>query len=383
MKKKIMIIFGTRPEAIKMASLVHSLKAQNKYFNVQVCVTAQHREMLDQVLKLFKIRPNFDLNLMTISQDLSSITSSMTNRLGNLLKKNRPNLVLVHGDTTTAFVAALTAFYNGVKVGHIEAGLRTNNLLSPFPEELNRQIISKIATYHFVPTILNKENLLRENIKKKQIILTGNTIVDSLSWALTRIKNNVKINKKITHSLNSLLNFDFNNKKFILITGHRRENFGCGFKNICYAIKKLAITYKDIQFVYPVHLNPKVKNYINVILNKIPNVHLITPQSYEIFIYLMQKSYLILTDSGGIQEEAPSLGKPVLIMRDVTERKEVISSGGAILLGANKEKIIKGVTSLLNNKKIYNRMSLTKNPYGDGRACKRIVKFLLKNYDKL
>jgi UDP-N-acetylglucosamine 2-epimerase (non-hydrolysing) len=383
MKKKIMIIFGTRPEAIKMASLVHSLKAQNKDFNVQVCVTAQHREMLDQVLKLFKIRPNFDLNLMTISQDLSSITSSMTNRLGNLLKKNRPNLVLVHGDTTTAFVAALTAFYNGVKVGHIEAGLRTNNLLSPFPEELNRQIISKIATYHFVPTILNKENLLRENIKKKQIILTGNTIVDSLSWALTRIKNNLKINKKITHSLNALLNFDFNKKKFILITGHRRENFGCGFKNICYAIKKLAITYKDIQFVYPVHLNPKVKNYINVILNKIPNVHLITPQSYEVFIYLMQKSYLILTDSGGIQEEAPSLGKPVLIMRDVTERKEVISSGAAILLGANKEKIIKGVSRLLNNKKIYNRMALTKNPYGDGRACKRIVKFLLKNYDKL
>ena len=383
MKKKIMIIFGTRPEAIKMASLVHSLKAQNKYFNIQVCVTAQHREMLDQVLKLFKIRPNFDLNLMTISQDLSSITSSMTNRLGNLLKKKRPNLVLVHGDTTTAFVAALTAFYNGVKVGHIEAGLRTNNLLSPFPEELNRQIISKIATYHFVPTILNKENLLRENIRKKQIILTGNTIVDSLSWALTRIKNNLKINKKITHSLNALLNFDFNKKKFILITGHRRENFGCGFKNICYAIKKLAITYKDIQFVYPVHLNPKVKNYINVILNKIPNVHLITPQSYEVFIYLMQKSYLILTDSGGIQEEAPSLGKPVLIMRDVTERKEVISSGGAILLGANKEKIIKGVSRLLNNKKIYNRMALTKNPYGDGRACKRIVKFLLKNYDKL
>ena len=383
MKKKIMIIFGTRPEAIKMASLVHSLKAQNKDFDVQVCVTAQHREMLDQVLKLFKIKPNFDLNLMTISQDLSSITSSMTNRLGNLLKKNRPNLVLVHGDTTTAFVAALTAFYNGVKVGHIEAGLRTNNLLSPFPEELNRQIISKIATYHFVPTILNKENLLRENIKKKQIILTGNTIVDSLSWALTRIKNNLKINKKITHSLNTLLNFDFNKKKFILITGHRRENFGCGFKNICYAIKKLAITYKDIQFVYPVHLNPKVKNYINVILNKIPNVHLITPQSYEIFIYLMQKSYLILTDSGGIQEEAPSLGKPVLIMRDVTERKEVISSGAAILLGANKEKIIKGVSRLLNNKKIYNRMALTKNPYGDGRACKRIVKFLLKNYDKL
>jgi UDP-N-acetylglucosamine 2-epimerase (non-hydrolysing) len=383
MKKKIMIIFGTRPEAIKMASLVHSLKAQNKDFNVQVCVTAQHREMLDQVLKLFKIRPNFDLNLMTISQDLSSITSSMTNRLGNLLKKNRPNLVLVHGDTTTAFVAALTAFYNGVKVGHIEAGLRTNNLLSPFPEELNRQIISKIATYHFVPTILNKENLLRENIKKKQIILTGNTIVDSLSWASTRIKNNLKINKKITHSLNALLNFDFNKKKFILITGHRRENFGCGFKNICYAIKKLAITYKDIQFVYPVHLNPKVKNYINVILNKIPNVHLITPQSYEVFIYLMQKSYLILTDSGGIQEEAPSLGKPVLIMRDVTERKEVISSGAAILLGANKEKIIKGVSRLLNNKKIYNRMALTKNPYGDGRACKRIVKFLLKNYDKL
>jgi UDP-N-acetylglucosamine 2-epimerase (non-hydrolysing) len=383
MRKKIMIIFGTRPEAIKMASLVHSLKAHNKDFNVQICVTAQHREMLDQVLKLFKIRPNFDLNLMTISQDLSSITSSMTNALGNLLKKNRPNLVLVHGDTTTAFVAALTAFYNDIKVGHIEAGLRTNNLLSPFPEELNRQIISKIATYHFVPTILNKENLLRENIKKKKIIITGNTIVDSLSWALTRIKNNLKINKKITQSLNTLLNFDLNKKKFILITGHRRENFGWGFKNICYAIKKLAITHKDIQFVYPVHLNPKVKNYINAILNKIPNVHLITPQSYEIFIYLMQKSYLILTDSGGIQEEAPSLGKPVLIMRDVTERKEVISSGAAILLGANKEKIIKSVSLLLNNKKIYNKMLLTKNPYGDGRACNRIVKFLLKNYDKL
>ena len=378
-----MIIFGTRPEAIKMASLVHSLKAQNKDFNVQVCVTAQHREMLDQVLKLFKIRPNFDLNLMTISQDLSSITSSMSDALGNLLKKNRPNLVLVHGDTTTAFVAALAAFYNGIKVGHIEAGLRTNNLLSPFPEELNRQIISKIATYHFAPTILNKKNLLRENIKKKQIIITGNTIVDSLSWALTRIKNNLKINKKITQSLNTLLNFDLNKQKFILITGHRRENFGSGFKNICYAIKKLSTTYKDIQFVYPVHLNPKVKNYINAILNKIPNVHLITPQSYEIFIYLMQKSYLILTDSGGIQEEAPSLGKPVLIMRDVTERKEVISSGVAILLGANKEKIIKGVSLLLNNKKIYNRMLRTKNPYGDGRACSRIVKHLLKNYDKL
>jgi UDP-N-acetylglucosamine 2-epimerase (non-hydrolysing) len=339
--------------------------------------------MLDQVLKLFKIKPKFDLNLMTESQDLSSITVSMINKLDILLKKNRPNLVLVHGDTTTAFVAALTAFYNKIKVGHIEAGLRTNNLSSPFPEELNRQIISKIASYHFAPTILNTKNLLRENIKKNQIILTGNTVVDSLNWALAHIKNNIVINKKIIRSLSKILNFDLNEKKFILVTGHRRENFGGGFKNICYAIKKLAISYKEVHFVYPVHLNPKVKNYINTMLDKIPNVHLIKPQSYEVFIYLMQKSYLILTDSGGIQEEAPSLGKPVLIMRDVTERKEIISSGSAILLGANKEKIIKGVTCLLNNKKIYKKMATTKNPYGDGRACKRIINFLLKNYYKI
>jgi len=383
MKKKILVVFGTRPEAIKMASLVHALKKRNKDFNVEVCVTAQHREMLDQVLKLFKIKPKFDLNLMTKSQDLSSITSSITNKLGILLKKNRPNLVLVHGDTTTAFVAALTAYYNGIKVGHIEAGLRTNNLLSPFPEELNRQVISKIASYHFAPTILNKKNLLMEKIKRNTIVLTGNTIVDSLYWVLNRIKNEIKINKKIFYSLDKILNFDLNKNRFVLITGHRRENFGDRFKNICYAIKKLSFKYKDIHFVYPVHLNPKIKRNAHKMLDKIPNIHLIAPQSYEIFIYLMLKSYLILTDSGGIQEEAPSLGKPVLVMRDITERKEVQKSGMAILLGANKEKIFTNVSRLLDNKKIYNKMALAKNPYGDGKACKRIVKFLLKNYVNL
>ena len=373
-----MLVFGTRPEAIKMATLVYALKAQPSKFKVQICVTAQHRQMLDQVLKIFKIKPDIDLNLMTQRQDLFDITSSILSAMRNVLVKHKPDIVLVQGDTTTTLATSIASFYMRIPIGHIESGLRTFNINSPFPEEFNRQISSRVANWHFAPTELCKNNLLAEGVKSENITITGNTVVDSLNWILARIDRDANLRKSIEKTIDSILSFDWRTKKFILITGHRRENFGDGFISICAAIKKIALRYDNIHFVYPVHLNPNVQKPVNNFLTGAQNIHLIKPQEYEIFIYLMKKSYFILTDSGGIQEEAPSLGKPVLVMRDATERAEAIQAGTAALVGSSKKNIIDGVSRLLNDNVLYKNMLIAKNPYGDGQACKRILKVLNK-----
>ena len=377
-KKKIMLVFGTRPEAIKMAPLVYAIKAKPDQFELKVCVTSQHREMLDQVLDIFNIKPDIDLNLMKKNQNLSNLTSLILNKMQKVFAKYQPDIVLVHGDTTTTLATSMAAFYESISVGHVEAGLRTYNLNAPFPEEFNRQITSKITKWHFAPTKISKKNLLSDGIDKSSITITGNTVIDALNWILTRIDNDKNRQQNLNNILNAVLPFNWKNENFVLVTAHRRENFGDGFFEICSAVKELALKYPKIHFVYPVHLNPNVSRIVYRLLKGIKNIHLIKPLEYEPFIYLLKHSYLVLTDSGGIQEEAPSLGKPVLVMRETTERPEAIEAGTVEIVGSNKKKIVKRVSRLLNNKKHYQKMSRAHNPYGDGLACKRIVDVLQK-----
>lgn len=372
--QKVLLVFGTRPEAIKMAPLV---KAFENEANIEsrVCVTAQHREMLDQVLNMFDIKPYYDLNIMRSGQDLFDITSNVLLGLKDVLNDFKPDIVLVHGDTTTTSSASLAAFYNRIKVGHVEAGLRTGDIYSPWPEEANRQITGVLANYHFAPTTTSQNNLLKENKNQKDIIVTGNTVIDALFLALDKIENNQELKSKIIDSLNFQYKLK-DKKKIILVTGHRRENFGEGFINICKALKTIAINNPGVDIVYPVHLNPNVQKPVKEILSNTSNIYLIEPLQYESFIYMMNESYFIITDSGGVQEEAPSLGKPVLVMRDSTERPEAIEAGTVKLVGTNKEAIIKEAQKLLDNKEEYERMSKSHNPYGDGKACERIVNFI-------
>jgi UDP-N-acetylglucosamine 2-epimerase (non-hydrolysing) len=376
--KKVMLVFGTRPEAIKMAPLVLEFRKYPEVFDVVVCVTAQHREMLDQVLNLFKIIPDVDLNLMKNGQDLYDMTSSVLMGLRDVLRSYSPNIVLVHGDTTTSLAAAMAAYYSGISVGHVEAGLRTHNINAPFPEEFNRQVVSKLADIHFAPTNLARENLLSERVNAPNILTTGNTVIDALHWVLEKQKTDFSNTEKIKDKLLGDLGFDYSVSPFVLITGHRRENFGDGFIQICEAIRDLAKSYLEYHFVYPVHLNPNVCKPVNKILQGIDNVHLIKPLDYEPFVYLLNFSYLVLTDSGGIQEEAPSLGKPVLVMRDLTERPEAVEAGTVKLVGAKRDQIFTGVSKLLNDENYYLDMSRAHNPYGDGTASEKIIAHLKK-----
>ena len=376
--KKVLLVFGTRPEAIKMAPLVKAFENEPT-IESKVCVTAQHREMLDQVLNLFDIVPEYDLNLMKPGQDLYDITSNVLLGMKSVLVEFQPDVVLVHGDTTTTSSASLAAFYKQIKVGHVEAGLRTGDIYSPFPEEVNRQITGVLANYHFAPTITSKNNLIKENKEPKNIIVTGNTVIDALFLALEKIKNQSELENKIIQDIESNFSnskFKIQNSKFILVTGHRRENHGQGFINICTALKDIAIKNPTMDIVYPVHLNPNVQKPVKEILSDIKNIYLIEPLQYEQFIYMMDKSYFIITDSGGVQEEAPSLGKPVLVMRDTTERPEALEAGTVKLVGTNKDIIIKEAQKLLGDKQEYNKMSKAHNPYGDGKACEKIVEFI-------
>lgn len=375
-KKKIMLAFGTRPEAIKMAPLYHALKAQPDVFDTVLCATAQHRQMLDQVLKVFDMTPDIDLNLMTPGQDLFDVTAAVLKGMRDVLKVQKPDALLVHGDTTTTLAAAMAGFYLGVPVGHVEAGLRTHDLQTPFPEEFNRQVASKLTKWHFAPTEFSQCNLLAERVPQESITVTGNTVIDALFWVLGRIDADATRRQGLVGLLDAQLGFDWQNHRFVLITGHRRENFGDGFLQICHALKELAARYPTVQFVYPVHLNPNVQQPVNTILADMPNVHLIAPLDYEPFVYLLKHSHIVLTDSGGIQEEAPSLGKPVLVMRDVTERPEAVSAGTVRLVGADRGRIVGNVAELLDNDISYAAMARAHNPYGDGRASARIVSIL-------
>lgn len=384
--KKVMLVFGTRPEAIKMAPLVKVLQKRSEDFQTIICVTAQHREMLDQVLDIFNISPDYDLDIMKKDQDLYDITICILNGMRDVLRKVQPDLVLVHGDTTTATVAALAAFYQQIPVGHVEAGLRTYDIYSPWPEEMNRQLIGRIATYHFTPTFYSKKNLLLEGVCENRIIVTGNTVIDALYWVVDRIKNDFALNTKLEMLIRQN-GYDVNrlsrDRKLVLITGHRRENFGEGFVSICKAIKKMVVKYPNVDFVYPMHLNPNVRNPIHDTFSKwelseVGNVFFIEPLEYLSFVYLMEKSAIILTDSGGIQEEAPSLGKPVLVMRETTERPEALEAGTVKLVGTDCLRIVNEVSSLLENQEIYDKMSKSLNPYGDGKACERIVNYMLQ-----
>ncbi len=368
--KKILTIFGTRPESIKMAMLCRELSA-TEGIEHKLCVTAQHREMLDQVLNFFEIIPDFDLDIMKAGQDLTDITCEVLKGLRDLFKSYRPDIVLVHGDTTTCMAASLAAFYSRIKVGHVEAGLRTGNLQSPFPEEANRVLVSKLADFNFSATETNRQNLLREGIADDKIIVTGNTVIDSLLFA----KN--KVNAFSDNVADPCIRKIFEeHQRIILVTGHRRENFGDGFINICKALNEVAKKHPEVEIVYPVHLNPNVQKPVKKILDGIENIHLTQPLSYPDFVYAMKQSYFILTDSGGVQEETPGLGKPVLVMRDTTERPEVIDAGTAKLVGADYDKIISGIEDLLHNGDAYTKMSRAHNPYGDGKAVERIVKKL-------
>ena len=369
MRKKNLIIFGTRPEAIKLAPLVNQFIADNR-FETKVCVTGQHREMLDQVLNFFDITPDFDLSLMKPNQNLYNLTGEVLAGLKPILESFKPDFVYVHGDTTTTMAASIAGFYSGAKVCHVEAGLRTNNMLSPFPEEMNRQVAGRVATYHFAPTIKSQENLLKENVAIENILVTGNTVIDALLESSNRVKN---LENGDVISLKNRLDFS---KRIILVTGHRRENHGQGFINICAALKKIAINNPDLEIVYPVHLNPNVLKPVNELLSNVRNIHLVKPLSYPSFVWLMNQSYLIITDSGGVQEEAPSLGKPVLVMRDTTERPEAVDAGTVILVGTDTNKIIKETQELLDNLKKYKSMSSLHNPYGDGKASERIIEFI-------
>ena len=370
--KKILLVFGTRPEAIKMAPLVKALQKDTEHFETRVCVTAQHRQMLDQVLEVFGITPEYDLNIMAPNQDLYDITAKVLLGLREVLKDFRPDTVLVHGDTTTSMAASLAAFYMQIPVGHVEAGLRTYNMLSPWPEEMNRQVTDRICTYYFAPTEQSKVNLLQENIDAKKIFITGNTVIDALLMAVDIISTAAGVKEKMAKELQEK-GYTVGDREYILVTGHRRENFGDGFLHICKAIKELAALHPEMDIVYPVHLNPNVQKPVYELLSGLSNVYLISPLDYLPFIYAMQHSTLLLTDSGGVQEEAPSLGKPVLVMRDTTERPEAVEAGTVKLVGTDAEAIVSNVTALLLDKEMYKRMSETHNPYGDGQACERII----------
>ena len=370
--KKILLVFGTRPEAIKMAPLVKALQKDTEHFETRVCVTAQHRQMLDQVLEVFGITPEYDLNIMAPNQDLYDITAKVLMGLREVLKDFRPDTVLVHGDTTTSMAASLAAFYMQIPVGHVEAGLRTYNMLSPWPEEMNRQVTDRICTYYFAPTDQSKKNLLQENIDEQKIFITGYTVIDALLMAVDIISSTPGMEEKIAKEFQEK-GYTVGNREYILVTGHRRENFGEGFLHICKAIKELAALHPDMDIVYPVHLNPNVQKPVYELLSGVDNVYLISPLDYLPFIYAMQHSTLLLTDSGGVQEEAPSLGKPVLVMRDTTERPEAVEAGTVKLVGTDAEAIVSNVTALLQDKEMYKRMSETHNPYGDGQACERIM----------
>ena len=382
--KKVMLVFGTRPEAIKMAPLVKEFQKQPKRVETVVCVTGQHREMLDQVLKIFDIKPDYDLNIMKQGQDLYDVTARVLTGMRDVLKEVKPDVVLVHGDTTTSTAAALAAFYQQIPVGHVEAGLRTHNIYSPWPEEMNRLLTGRLATYHFSPTPLSRNNLIKESVDDRNIIITGNTVIDALYWVVDKIKNNKELDNELEDIL-SKAGYDVNRlnngKKLVLITGHRRENFGDGFINMCTAIKDLTVKYPDLDFVYPMHLNPNVRKPIHEVfgenLSGLKNMFFIEPLEYLSFVYLMEKSSIVLTDSGGIQEEAPGLGKPVLVMRDTTERPEALDAGTVKLVGTDYNKIVNEVSSLIDDKAAYEKMSKAVNPYGDGLACGRIINALL------
>ena len=382
--KKVMLVFGTRPEAIKMAPLVKEFQKQPKRVETVVCVTGQHREMLDQVLKIFDIKPDYDLNIMKQGQDLYDVTARVLTGMRDVLKEVKPDVVLVHGDTTTSTAAALAAFYQQIPVGHVEAGLRTHNIYSPWPEEMNRLLTGRLATYHFSPTPLSRNNLIKESVDDRNIIITGNTVIDALYWVVDKIKNNKELDNE-SEDILSKAGYDVNRlnngKKLVLITGHRRENFGDGFINMCTAIKDLTVKYPDLDFVYPMHLNPNVRKPIHEVfgenLSGLKNMFFIEPLEYLSFVYLMEKSSIVLTDSGGIQEEAPGLGKPVLVMRDTTERPEALDAGTVKLVGTDYNKIVNEVSSLIDDKAAYEKMSKAVNPYGDGLACGRIVNALL------
>lgn len=367
---KNLIVFGTRPEAIKMAPLVKEFKKNNVDFETRVCVTAQHREMLDQVLDFFEIIPDYDLDLMKPNQNLYTLTANIIVELKSVLEDFSPDYVYVHGDTTTTMAASIASFYSGAKVCHVEAGLRTHDKRSPFPEEINRQVTGRIADYHFAPTEKSKNNLLKEGVTEENILVTGNTVIDALLESSSKVSS---INNDEIKFLNDIVDF---NKKLILVTGHRRENHGQGFINICEALKEIASKNSDVQIVYPVHLNPNVTKPVYDILSDVNNIMLIEPLAYPAFVWLMNKAYIIITDSGGVQEEAPSLGKPVLVMRDTTERPEAVEAGTVILVGTDTDKIISECFNLLKNTNIYQKMSELHNPYGDGKACERIVNFI-------
>lgn len=378
--KTVMLVFGTRPEAIKMCPLVKEFQKYPESFKTIVCVTGQHREMLDQVLQIFDVKPDYDLNIMKQGQDLYDVTARVLTGMRDVLKEVKPDVVLVHGDTTTSTASALAAFYQQIPVGHVEAGLRTHNIYSPWPEEMNRQITGRIATYNFAPTPLSKQNLLRESIAEESITVTGNTVIDALYWVVDKIKNDSELNTELECILKTA-GYDINRlskgKKLVLITGHRRENFGDGFINMCTAIKDLTEKYPDVDFVYPMHLNPNVRKPIHEVfgedLTNLGNMFFIEPLEYLSFVYLMEKSTIVLTDSGGIQEEAPGLGKPVLVMRDTTERPEALDAGTVKLVGTDYDKIVGEVSQLLDDEKVYEKMSMAVNPYGDGLACMRIL----------
>lgn len=379
--KKVMLVFGTRPEAIKMAPLVKEFQKYPDKFTTIVCVTGQHREMLDQVLHIFEIAPDYDLNIMKQGQDLYDVTSRVLLGMRDVLKEVQPDIVLVHGDTTTSTAAALAAFYQQIPVGHVEAGLRTHNIYSPWPEEMNRQLTGRIATYHFAPTPLSRQNLLTENVKPEHIVITGNTVIDALYMVVDKIKSDKMLDKELEGVLLHS-GYDVNRlsdgKRLVLITGHRRENFGDGFTSMCKAIQALTQKYQDVDFVYPMHLNPNVRKPIHEVfgedLSNLGNMFFIEPLEYLSFVYLMEKSTIVLTDSGGIQEEAPGLGKPVLVMRDTTERPEALEAGTVKLVGTDFNKIVNEVSKLLTNQEYYERMSKAVNPYGDGKASERIAR---------
>lgn len=380
--KKVLLVFGTRPEAIKMAPLVLAFKKHSQDIEAKVCVTAQHREMLDQVLDIFDIIPDFDLNIMKPGQDLYDLSSNILLGMKEVLTQYQPDVVFVHGDTTTTIVTAMSAFYQKIPVAHVEAGLRTGDIYSPWPEEANRKLTSQITKYHFAPTDTSKENLLKENVEKDDIYVTGNTVIDALFWVLEKIEKNEGLKSALSDAIKSDFSAFGNEERLVLITGHRRENFGQGFLDICAAIKTLAEEHPDVNFIYPVHLNPNVQKPVLELLSSINNIYLISPLDYEPFVYLMSKSYLILTDSGGIQEEAPSLGKPVLVMRDTTERPEAVTAGTVKLVGTNPDTIINEVNKLLKDVSLYESMSQAHNPYGDGKACQKIVNLIKDKYAK-
>lgn len=376
--RKILTVFGTRPEAIKMAPLLHAL-ASDERFDAKLCVTAQHREMLDQVLELFEIVPDFDLNIMKPGQTLNDVTTAILVGLKPILEELKPDVVLVHGDTATTFAASLAAYYQKVKVGHVEAGLRTGNIYSPWPEEANRKLTSAITNFHFAPTAGSKQNLLNEGVSEDDIAVTGNTVIDALFW----VREKLKQDKPLSRTLSAIFNYLDPNKKLILVTGHRRESFGGGFERICEALRQIASKHPETQVLYPVHLNPNVQEPVNHLLKGIDNVFLIAPQQYLPFCYLMERASIILTDSGGIQEEAPSLGKPVLVMRETTERPEAVDAGTVRLVGTDTDAIVSQIGALLSNAGEYKKMSSAHNPYGDGNAVQRIIEFLHTQLDSM